>query len=129
MRRVVAVMVVAGLFGAQPAVAVMSGTQAHEASLALQAIPANIFYVPAKLVVAAVGMVGGAIAGFVTGGNTRAAYGIWVPTTSGTFILTPAHLEGTRPIEFFGTDYGDQPSDRGAGAGRVVYDAVYDKTR
>jgi len=32
-------------------------------------------------------------------------YAVWVPTVTGPYFLTPAHFEGTRPIEFFGSLY------------------------
>src|SRR5579875_355352 len=77
------------------------GTAGEEVGYAMLATGANILYVPAKLAVAGTGLVGGAV---------RAAYAVWVPTAGGTFILRPAHMDGTRPIEFFGSDYADAPS-------------------
>ena len=83
---------------------------AAEAGLALGATALDLVYVPVKSVVAVGGMVLGSVTGLLTGGDTRAAYALWVPTGGGTFILTPSHLDGTRPVEFFGTDYADEPS-------------------
>ena len=85
-------------------------SQAGEAGLALGAAAANLIYLPAKTFVALGGLGLGAFTGLLTGGNVRAAYALWVPTTGGTFLLTPAHFDGTRSIEFFGSDYADQPS-------------------
>src|SRR3546814_13196042 len=61
-------------------------------------------YVPAKCLVALGGLFLGSFTGIATGGSTRAAYGVWVPATRGTYVITPAHLDGSAPIQFFGTD-------------------------
>jgi len=51
-----------------------------------------------------------------------------VPAASGTYLLTPAHLEGTVPIEFFGSDYADQVSGSSTtGEGSGIYDAQYSR--
>ena len=97
-----------------------------EAGLAIGAATLNLVYLPAKTLVAIAGFILGAATGFATGGDTRAAYGLWVPTLSGTYFLRPAHLEGTERIEFFGSDFADRPSSVPAKAdGGVVYDGLY----
>jgi hypothetical protein len=73
-------------------------------------IPINIFYIPAKILTAAVGLPIGGLAGVTTAGSTRAAYGVWVPTASGSWVVRPSNLDGTRRLEFFGSDYADSPS-------------------
>src|SRR5919201_5345537 len=85
-------------------------TPGQEFGLAVGAAASNILYVPAKVVVAAGGLLLGSLTGFLTGGNVGAAYAVWVPTASGTFLLTPDHLDGTREVLFFGNDYADRPS-------------------
>jgi len=112
--RTVIVAVLAAALGALPA-------QAHEPEMnqgleigdAVTATFSNIGYVPAKLVVATVGMIGGAVAGFMTGGDTRSAYAIWVPLVGGDYFVRPEHLEGERGLAFFGSDYDDRPSMAG----------------
>jgi hypothetical protein len=94
--------------------------------LGLGAATANVIYFPAKVVVAAVGGVLGGVTGMVTGGDIRAAYGIWVPTASGTYFVRPAHLDGTLPLEFFGSDYADQPSSVRSTEEYVFYEAMYE---
>ncbi len=101
-------LVLATILQARPAGATHS--QVGEAGLALGAAAANLIYLPVKTVVAVGGLGLGALTGLLTGGDMRAAYALWVPTTGGTFLLTPAHFDGTRSIEFFGSDYADQPS-------------------
>ena len=55
----------------------------NEVAFSLVSALCNIFYTPAKALVAAVGLPVGAIAGFLNGGDTRAAYAIWVPAAGG----------------------------------------------
>jgi len=123
MRIVVSALLLAGLAFGRPAFADMR-SPACEAGLALGAAVSNVVYMPAKAAVAAVGLAAGTFAGLLTGGDTRAAYALWVPTAGGTWGLTPDHLDGTRPIEFFGSDYADRPSRRMNTVG-TPYDAVY----
>lgn len=73
-------------------------------------IPLNLFYIPTKAMVAAIGLPIGGLAGVTTAGSVRAAYGVWVPTASGSWVVRPSNLDGTRPLEFFGSDYADTPA-------------------
>ncbi|HSV08286.1 MAG TPA: hypothetical protein VLI07_17365 [Candidatus Binatus sp.] len=98
----------------------------EEAGLAISATVLNVLYLPAKIVVAIPGFILGGLAGFTTGGDTRAAYALWVPTLSGTWLLRPANIEGSEPIQFFGTEYADTPSSQPSRSdGGVVYDGLY----
>jgi hypothetical protein len=114
------------LFGVLAAGRPALATQAEEAGRALASLGMNIFYIPAKAVMATVGLVTGGIVGVVTGGDERSAYAIWVPTASGTWYFTPAQIEGSQDVLFFGNDYADEPSGLGLGEpGRSSYDAMY----
>jgi hypothetical protein len=123
MRRVVAAVLMAGLVLGTPVTGSAKGP-GNEIALSIVASAGNLVYVPVKATVAFGGLVLGTFAGLFTGGDTRAAYAFWVPCVSGTYLLTPAHLDGSRPLEFFGSDYADRastmPNDVGA-----VYDAAY----
>jgi hypothetical protein len=100
--------------------------EASEVGLSFAAAASNLVYFPAKLTVAAFGLVAGGINGFLTGGDTRAAYAVWVPTATGTFLLTPRNFDGTEPIQFFGTDWADRPSTASReNDGSRIYDAGY----
>jgi hypothetical protein len=100
-------------------------TQGEEAGYAIAAAALNLVYLPVKTVVAVGGLALGAFTGLMTGGDTRAAYAIWVPAASGTFLLTPAHIEERKKIEFFGADYGDRPNKNMPSDRSTVYDALY----
>ena len=100
----------------------------NEMGYGLAAAGINLFWIPAKAVTAAVGLPLGGLAGVLTGGSTRAAYGVWVPTASGTWMVRPSHLDGTREVHFFGSDYADQPSRNAwASEGSYVYRSHYMK--
>jgi hypothetical protein len=77
----------------------------REFGLAGASVAANLLYTPPKLLTALIGLPVGALTGVCTGWNVRSMYAVWVPTVTGTYFLTPAHLEGKRPIEFFGSHY------------------------
>jgi len=65
----------------------------------------SVVYFPVKFGVSVVGAALGGVSGFLTGGNDRAAEGIWHPTVGGTYFITPAILEGE--CRFLPFDYGD----------------------
>jgi hypothetical protein len=111
----------------RPAVSHATTDGGQEFSKAIAAAALDLVYTPAKVLTAIVGLPIGAITGILTGGDVRSAYAVWVPTGSGTYFITPANLEGREPVQFFGSDYADQPSmsveaDKGG-----IYDAMYSR--
>jgi hypothetical protein len=124
MRTLIVTAVLFGLVASnRPAVA---DNQAAEAGRALASVGVNIFWLPAKAVMAAVGLAAGSVVGLATGGDTRSAYALWVPMASGTWFVTPDQVDGSKPVEFFGSDYADRPSELWQGdPGRASYDAMY----
>jgi hypothetical protein len=124
MRRLTAAVVLLGLVASAPPAGAV--TQGEEAGRAIASVGLNIFYVPAKAVMAVLGLAAGGLVGIVTGGDERAAYALWVPVASGTWFVTPANVDGSKPIEFFGSDYADRPSELGQSEpGRSSYDVMY----
>jgi hypothetical protein len=65
----------------------------------------NIAYMPAKFMLAAVGMPLGGVAGLLNGGDNRAAEAFWVPMVGGTYMLTSDMMAGHGDVEFWGSDY------------------------
>lgn len=122
-RRVLAAASVAGALLA-PASA-RAVTQAEEAALTLAVTWANIFYLPAKAAVALGSIPVGGVAGVLSGGDMRTAYGIWVPAMGGTWFLTNGHLDGSKPLQFFGADYEDTRSPPLRGDDNVIEDVPY----
>ena len=125
MRKTIVSFVLAASIAAVPSV-VRADTQENEVAFSLVSAFCNIFYTPAKVVVAAIGLPIGAIAGTLNGGDTRAAYAIWVPTAGGSYFLTADMMDGRAPVEFFGTDYADRPGKYGqTHHGGAASDAKY----
>jgi hypothetical protein len=110
----------------RPAPASATQSPAAEAGMGLAAAGLNLVYLPAKVIVAIGGGAVGGVVGLLTGGDVRAAYGIWVPTGSGSYFVRPAHLEGTEQLEFFGSDYADRPSPQRGTEGYTFYEAMYE---
>jgi hypothetical protein len=69
----------------------------------------SLVYFPVKLAVGITGGLLGGISGWATGGNERAAEGIWRPLTGGSYFITPAVLDGKRPFLPFDGETGGQP--------------------
>ena len=63
----------------------------------------NLVYMPTKFVYATLGGITGGFAYVLTGFNYNIAKGIWVPSTGGDYVVTPAKLRGDEPIYFSGT--------------------------
>ena len=120
MRTLIAAAVSLALFAAPALAENPHENQGLEAGNAISVSYINILYTPAKIVVAALGAVGGGLAAVLTGGDQRAAYALWVPTMGGDFFVRPENLNGGRPLAFFGSDYQDRPS-----TANVTNDATY----
>ena len=99
----------------------------QEFSKAIAAAALDLVYTPAKVLTAIVGLPIGAMTGVLTGGDTRSAYAVWVPTASGTYFITAANIEGREPVQFFGSDYADQPSTSAEADKGGIYDAMYSR--
>jgi len=63
---------------------------------------ATILYVPLKLAFAIGGGIVGGLAYVFSGGSESTAKSIWVPSMYGTYLITPEHLAGDKPVRFLG---------------------------
>ena len=71
----------------------------------------TLLYLPLKAVFALSGGIVGGLAYAFSGGNEQAAKSIWDTSLYGTYIITPDHLQGNRPIRFLGVaDSNDAPA-------------------
>ena len=120
-------MLVAAMLALTSATSAQAITQAEEAGYAVLASAANVFYMPAKFFVAIAAIPVGGLAGALSGGDSRTAYAIWVPAMGGTYFLTIAHMDGSKPVEFFGYDYDDTPTASREGERSLIYDTPYDE--
>lgn len=79
----------------------------------------SALYFPIKFSVGTVGAVLGGVSGWATGGNQRAAEGIWRPLTGGTYFITPQVMDGERPFLPFDGGVYARPSGPVGSAGSV----------
>ena len=79
-----------------------SDEDGHPPIVWIGTITTNILYLPAKLAYAGLGAVTGALAWAVTGGSASVARAIWDPSVRGTYVVTPAMMEGKEEAHFSG---------------------------
>lgn len=80
-----------------------SETTAEGIGLQAASVLSSVFYLPFKSAMALAGGLAGGIAYAFSMGNLEIAEGVWGPSVYGTYLLTPEHLSGCKPIEFFGS--------------------------
>lgn len=73
---------------------------------------ATIAYFPFKVATAIGGGVVGGLGYLFSGGSKSAANAVWVPSVYGTYIITPEHLAGRKPVQFFGKAQSQVPAPR-----------------
>ena len=78
------------------------GSSASEAGWGVLAGVSSLVYFPLKAVFAISGGIVGGLTYVFSGGNENAAKPVWETSMYGTYILTPDHLKGDRPIRFLG---------------------------
>lgn len=75
---------------------------ASEAGLGAASVLLSIPYGAVKIAYAILGGITGGFTYALTGGNLKAAQAVWDTSLRGTYIITPDHLRGEKPIRFFG---------------------------
>lgn len=85
-----------------PASSDTEGGSASSAGMGAAAGLSTLLYLPLKAAFAVGGGVVGGLAYAFSGGNENAAKSIWTTSMYGTYIITPDHLRGDRPIRFLG---------------------------
>ena len=87
------------------------GGDTSSAGMQVAAGFSTLLYFPLKAAFAIGGGIVGGLAYAFSGGNEQAAKSIWTTSLYGTYILTPDHLQGNRPIRFLGVaDSNDAPA-------------------
>ncbi len=74
----------------------------NEAGYGAGAVVANVFYMPAKITYAGLGLITGGLGYVLSGGSTEVANRIIYPAVGGHYVVTPNHLKGAEPIYFVG---------------------------
>lgn len=75
---------------------------ASGAGMGAAAGAATILYFPFKAAFAILGGITGGLAYVCSGFNEQTAKSVWVPSVYGTYVITPEHLSGDRPVRFLG---------------------------
>ena len=63
---------------------------------------ASVFYIPAKITYAGLGLLTGGLGFVLTGGRADVANNIIYPAVRGNYVVTPSNLKGTEPLYFVG---------------------------
>ena len=74
----------------------------EEAGYGIGSALANVFYIPAKVTYAGLGLITGGLGWALSGGRADVANNIIYPAVRGNYVVTPSHLKGTEPIYFVG---------------------------
>jgi hypothetical protein len=76
----------------------------------------TLIYLPLKAAFAIAGGIVGGLTYAFTAGNENAAKSVWTTSMYGTYIITPEHLRGDKPIRFLGVPEPDVPAQATAPA-------------
>lgn len=89
-----------------------AANEAAEAGVGAGAAFTTLLYSPVKVVYSVLGTVFGGIAWGLSGGDRDVMSAVITPAVLGDYVVTPAHLRGERPLEFFGrkSEYREPPS-------------------
>ena len=74
----------------------------NEAALGAGSFLLTLVYSPLKLAYAIGGGIVGGFAYALTGGDLETAQAVWHPSVYGTYVITPDHLKGNKPVRFVG---------------------------
>jgi hypothetical protein len=74
----------------------------EEAGYGVGAALASVFYIPAKVTYAGLGLLTGGLGFVLSGGRADVANSIIYPAVRGNYVVTPSNLKGTEPIYFVG---------------------------
>jgi hypothetical protein len=100
---------------APPSSASTEGGDTSSAGMQVAAGASTLLYFPLKAAFAISGGIVGGLAYAFSGGNEQVAKSIWTTSLYGTYIITPDHLQGNRPIRFLGVaDSNDAPTSASA---------------
>jgi hypothetical protein len=102
-----------GFIATAPA-SVMADTleMTKDAGLGAGAAVASLVYAPAKLCYAVGGMVIGGLAWAFSCGDQNVAKVVLTPSVLGDYVITPDHLRGEQPVEFFGREPEQAPEEQ-----------------
>ena len=88
--------------GPAPATQPADPSVSEEAGYGVGSVLANIFYIPAKVTYAGLGLMAGGLGFVFSGGRADVANNIIYPAVRGNYVVTPSNLKGTEPLYFVG---------------------------
>ena len=105
-RRLASSLILCGVLALAPAAALAesAGGMSKNAGIGVGSAFASLVYVPVKLCYAVGGLVVGGLAWAFSGGDSNVAMVVLTPSVLGEYVVTPSHLTGETPLEFFGRD-------------------------
>lgn len=77
-------------------------TAAEDLGYGVGSVLASVFYSPAKITYAGLGLITGGLGYVLSGGNPDVANSIIYPAIGGNYVITPQHLRGEDPVIFMG---------------------------
>jgi hypothetical protein len=92
---------------AQPAQTTGAG---EEIGYGFGSVLANVFYIPAKITYAGLGLMTGGVGYLITGFRGDVANNIIYPAVGGHYVVTPSQLKGTEPLYFVGAPPPETPA-------------------
>jgi hypothetical protein len=92
------------------------GGSASSAGMQAAAGLSTLIYLPLKAAFAICGGIVGGLTYAFTAGNENAAKSVWTTSMYGTYIITPDHLRGDKPIRFLGVPDQEAPAQATAPA-------------
>ena len=75
---------------------------AAEGGVGAAAAISSLVYGPCKIVYSILGVVFGGFAWGLSGGDSDVMAAVISPAVRGDYVITPSHIRGERPVEFFG---------------------------
>jgi hypothetical protein len=71
----------------------------------------NLLYMPTKIVYAVLGGIVGGFAYGLSGGDDKVAKKVWDTSLRGTYVITPDHLRGDKPVRFLGVPQEEEEAE------------------
>jgi hypothetical protein len=81
----------------------------EEAGYGVGSVLANVFYMPAKVTYAGLGLITGGLGFVLSAGRADVANNIIYPAVRGNYVITPSHLKGQEPVYFVGAPPPEAP--------------------
>jgi hypothetical protein len=66
------------------------------------AVISSLVYGPVKMAYSLMGVIFGGFAWGLSGGDSEVMMAVITPAVQGDYVITPSHLRGEQPVEFFG---------------------------